>query len=327
MSGTSNFPQAVDNYTPLVDGVDVIQADDENNSYVAHNKTQTFIGSSGAPQSHNTDLLAQIFGAKEVLGTIQLSYVDQGTIRASAGIVVCENGTGTLRKLRKNTSTVNITFADLDTGSEQASTRYYVYAVADATATTVTFKISTNPTTPSGVTSYKRIGHFFNDASSNIVQKSVTSEISWKLAQIVEKRYSDAITISYAEIPSDDTIPQSTEGALAMTVEITPKKPTNVLVVEHGYWTSTTPMSGMIVCIFKDSEANAAAVWNEIQAASHSYGSYKQSFYYGAAGGVNEISFKLRIGSGGFTINGAGGSRRFGGAGYSFMRVKEYEPS
>ena len=46
MAGTSNFPTAVDNYTPLVDGVDVIQADDENNSYVAHNKAQTFIGAS-----------------------------------------------------------------------------------------------------------------------------------------------------------------------------------------------------------------------------------------------------------------------------------------
>lgn len=327
MAGQSNYPQSVDNYTPLVDGVDVIQADDQNNSYVAHNKAQTFIGASGAPQSHNTDLLAQLFAAKDILGTIQLSFIDVNTIRTSIGVVLCENASGTLRKLRRNLSTVNITFADLDTGSEQANTRYYVYAIADANATTVTFKISTNASAPTGVTTFKRIGHFYNDGSSNIAQKSVSSEVAWKLAQIIEKKYTDAITVSSNSIPVDDSIPQNTEGTLVMTVEMTPKKSTNVLIIEYGYWTSTTPMAGIVAAIFKDSDAGAVAAWHEIQAASHSYGSYKQSFYYGPAGGVNEISFKLRLGSPGFTINGAGGSRNFGGVGYSFMRVKEYEPS
>lgn len=106
---------------------------------------------------------------------ITLSYSSSAAITASTGGVACSNSDGSVRKMRNNTSTTNVSFADIDTGAEASSTTYYVYANCDADATTATFKISANATTPTGVTSYKRIGSFYNDASSNI--STVTSDL------------------------------------------------------------------------------------------------------------------------------------------------------
>lgn len=99
-----------------------------------------------------------------------LTYSSATTISVTAGEVMCSNSDGSVRKMRQNTSAVNVTFADIDTGAEASSTTYYLYAVADADATTATFKISASSTAPTGVTYYKRLGSFYNDASSNISQ-------------------------------------------------------------------------------------------------------------------------------------------------------------
>ena len=75
--------------------------------------------------------------------------------------------------MRQNTTATTVTWADIDTGAEAASTTYYVYAVADADATTATFMISANSSTPTGATYYKRIGSFYNDSSSNITMGAI----------------------------------------------------------------------------------------------------------------------------------------------------------
>ena len=92
---------------------------------------------------------------------ITLSYSSATTVVASTGGVVCSNSAGTIRKFRNNTAETNITFANLDIGTEDDDT-YYVYASCDAVATTAVFKISLSSTEPDGVTSYKRIGSFIN---------------------------------------------------------------------------------------------------------------------------------------------------------------------
>lgn len=97
-----------------------------------------------------------------------LSYSSGATIVVSTGGIVCADSGGTTKRLRANTSTTNVTFADLDTGVEASNTTYYVYATCDAVATTAAFKISASSSSPSGITYYKRIGSFLNDSSSNI---------------------------------------------------------------------------------------------------------------------------------------------------------------
>lgn len=99
-----------------------------------------------------------------------ISYSSATTVSVSDGEVMCSNSGGTVRKMRQNPSATDVTFADIDTGAEEASKTYYIYAVADADATTATFKVSLSSTTPTGVTYFKRIGSFYNNSSSNIEQ-------------------------------------------------------------------------------------------------------------------------------------------------------------
>ncbi len=100
----------------------------------------------------------------------KLEYVSTATFYVKAGGVVCSNEAGTTNRIRRNTANTTVTWADIDIGSEAVSTTYYVYAVADADATTFTVKISTSATKPNGVTYYRRLGTFYNNSSGNIEQ-------------------------------------------------------------------------------------------------------------------------------------------------------------
>jgi len=100
---------------------------------------------------------------------VKISYASASSLSVSAGQVTCDNSERTIRKFRENTSATTVSFSDLDTGAE-ANDTYYVYAVADTSVTTFTIKISLSSTAPSGVTSFLKLGQFYNNSSSNIEQ-------------------------------------------------------------------------------------------------------------------------------------------------------------
>ena len=99
-----------------------------------------------------------------------LTYNNSTTITIGAGEVSAWNGSASL--FLQNTSPVNATTANLDTGSSfSASTTYYVYAgTSSSTASTATISISLNNTTPSNLTYYKQLGYFTADSSGNIAR-------------------------------------------------------------------------------------------------------------------------------------------------------------
>lgn len=171
----SAYPTSVDNETPLVDGTDYVEANNVNKTYLDITAVETFVGASGATQSKNTDVLTFLQGLNPM---ITLSWVDVDTIQASAGVVLCANSGSSVKVLRKNTSTTNITFSDIDTGARATNTVYYVYANGDASATTVTFKISASSSTPTGVTNYRRIGTFKTNGtgSGQIIEGSIYND-------------------------------------------------------------------------------------------------------------------------------------------------------
>jgi hypothetical protein len=72
------------------------------------------------------------------------------------------------QKLLEISSPTNVTFSDLDTGVEAASTWYFIY-LAETNDTTVTV-LSTNQFTPVGYSVYRRVGTVYNDASSDFNQ-------------------------------------------------------------------------------------------------------------------------------------------------------------
>ena len=172
----SAYPTSVDNETPLVDGTDKIRASTSINlAFLDITSVQTFVGASGATQAKNTDVLTFLKGLNH---TITLTWVDADTIQASAGVVLCAKADNSIKVLRQNTSTTNITFSDIDAGARATNTTYYVYANGDASATTVTFKISSSSTTPTGITNLRRIGTFKTNStgSGEIMEGSIVND-------------------------------------------------------------------------------------------------------------------------------------------------------
>jgi len=90
-----------------------------------------------------------------------------------AGNLSLPNSAGTVVRYGHNTTTVNVPWSVLDTGSEESSKTYYVWAVLDADATTFTIKTSLSSSAPASSTYYRKLGRFYNNASSSI--ENVTS--------------------------------------------------------------------------------------------------------------------------------------------------------
>lgn len=98
-----------------------------------------------------------------------LNYSSGSTLTASAGEIAVSNALGTVRLFLQNTGSSNITFSNIDTGSEASATTYYVYCgTSTVTDASCTFYISLSSSAPTGVTYYARLGSFVNDSSSNI---------------------------------------------------------------------------------------------------------------------------------------------------------------
>lgn len=104
-----------------------------------------------------------------------LTYATAATVTIGVGEVTCYNAAKTIKRMRRNTSTVTITLpasgasgSSLDTGNAAISTWYHVYAVADADATTFTGICSASASAPTGYTYFRYLGSFYNNAADNI---------------------------------------------------------------------------------------------------------------------------------------------------------------
>lgn len=128
-------------------------------------------------------------------------------------------------------------------------------------------------------------------------------------------------------IPVDDTIPQNTEGDEYITLSITPKSSSNVLIINCllNISTSASGTVNLIAALFQDSTANALnAGWCTSVAANSPNQVHIQHIML--AGTTSATTFKIRAGggsSGTLTINGAGGSRYLGGVLMSSLEIIE----
>jgi len=161
----ATFPNAKKTFSAIVNGVTKLVASLFNTPYDEIEAIETFIGATGGgAQSYAESLTNLLFDYRR---GCRVQYKSAADIYVRAGAIMITDASGN-RRPRRNTSDLTVTWANIDTGAEEASTVYYVYAVADASATTFTVKISKSATTPTGCTFYKLIGIFYNDASSNI---------------------------------------------------------------------------------------------------------------------------------------------------------------
>lgn len=138
---------------------------------------------------------------------------------------------------------------------------------------------------------------------------------------------SGAVATGSTTIPSDDTKPQITEGDEYMTLAITPKSATNVLVIEVIAFVSYSAAVSVNGAIFQDSTADALAAG----AIRNTVGTEMNMLvvrHTMAAGTTSATTFRFRAGgdsAGTLTFNGSGGARRFGGITCSSMVITEYK--
>lgn len=149
-----------------------------------------------------------------------------------------------------------------------------------------------------------------------------------RTGDIVQNRYTStgASATGTTVVPSDDTIPQNTEGDQYMSLAITPTNVINRLVVEAVAHLANSAAGGNIIgSLFQDSTANALA--SHFLTYPTAGGVYRLSAGYDMpAGTVVSTTFKFRAGgdaAGTTTFNGSGGARRMGGVMGSYMRVTE----
>jgi hypothetical protein len=322
MPGTTQYPELVDNNVELTDGVDIIEADNVNDAYAALDAIETFMGASGAPQTKNTDVMAFL---ESVLPDMRIVWKDVNTVTVKAGRIYCKKSDGAIRVLRRNIEDVDVTFADIDTGARAVSTTYYVWAIADASATTVSFKISASSSAPTGGTLVALVGGFATNATGagEIIQSSVWSHGNGAVVQMENYSRADRVTCA-ATIPSDDSIPTFAEGSLVLTLVITPKSATNILRIDINL-IAQGGVVAFTAALFKDASGTDAAIAGATAEITNGYSGNLSFTHWMVAGGIAPITFKVRLGnsSGTTYLNGNGTARKLGGVCFSSITVTE----
>jgi hypothetical protein len=135
-----------------------------------------------------------------------------------------------------------------------------------------------------------------------------------------------AVATGTTTIPFDDTIPQNTEGTQFMSLSITPKSATSILVIEVCAYLTSSVAIGIPGSLFQDSTASALAA--ALTETTTSGGGESLNFtHIMTSGTTSSTTFKFRAGPTGaatVTFNGSGGGRIFGGVMASSMRITEY---
>lgn len=129
-------------------------------------------------------------------------------------------------------------------------------------------------------------------------------------------------------IPSDNTIPQNTEGDEYMTLAITPGNASNILEITVTALVASTAVTTETVALFQDTTANALAAVGQVVPAA----GFTQTITFThtmTAGTTSSTTFKIRIGGGAVnttTFNGSAGTQRYGGVCASSIIIREYTP-
>lgn len=136
-----------------------------------------------------------------------------------------------------------------------------------------------------------------------------------------------AVATGATAIPADDSIPQSGEGNEYMSQAITPRRATNLLVIESNWvGTNGTGANTLTTALFQDSGANAIAASVAYTAVSGALVNIRM-LHSMTAGTTSATTFKVRAGAATaitVTFNGSAGSRLYGAITKSSLVIREY---
>lgn len=196
-----------------------------------------------------------------------------------------------------------------------------VFQVIDGQPAWVTNPILLLPT----IADLTNIQHDHLDAQSGGAIGSTVGEV----VQVVNVQ-NNTLSTGTTELPTDDTIPQNTEGDEIMTLAITPLDAANILEFECvAFMASTTAANAIALALFQDATASALAVGAESLFHANELQNVVLKFQM-VAGTTSSTTFKIRAGGGNVsevvTINGVNGARLWGGVLVSSMTITERTP-
>lgn len=165
----ADYPSSVKNFSVLYDGTDKVIAAHPNDRGGEITAIETLIGAFGTGQGNVTSLKTLL---ADFIRRCLVEYKSAGDIYVRMGEIAIPNVAGDIR-WRRNISDLTVNWANLDTGAEASSTVYYVYACADNNGTTFTVKISTDSAAPTGMTFYRKLGSFYNNASNDVDKETI----------------------------------------------------------------------------------------------------------------------------------------------------------
>lgn len=134
-----------------------------------------------------------------------------------------------------------------------------------------------------------------------------------------------AVATGTTVLPSDDTIPQITEGDQYLTVAITPRSAASKLRVDVVFVGTISIAGTLTVALFQDATANALAATAVTQGAAGEMQTVTLTHYM-TAGTTSSTTFRIRAGPSGAgttTFNGTAAARRYGGVMASSITVAE----
>lgn len=152
--------------------------------------------------------------------------------------------------------------------------------------------------------------------------------LSWGAGVCVQRVSTEtgAVASGSTTMPSDDTIPQNTEGDQYMSLAITPNNTNNILMISVIVMSSSSAIQNETAAIFQDSTAGALAAFNSPVYAAGNAGCFAFNHIM-TAGTTSATTFKVRVGrqtSGTITFNGSSGARLLGGAMASSIIITEW---
>lgn len=153
----------------------------------------------------------------------------------------------------------------------------------------------------------------------------ITNALNGTILQIATNTV-NAVTDCNVNIPTDNTIPQNTEGVEVVTVSITPISATSTLYITASAWGSTSASTTVSMALFVDSTADALAACTVASVAGAANGSI---FHTVTSGSTTSRTYKLRCGTNAantwYVGGNSAGTTLFGGVGFVRITVLEIE--
>lgn len=156
-------------------------------------------------------------------------------------------------------------------------------------------------------------------------------DTTWRRTAVINTSFfiDASVTAATAQIPNDDTPPQSNEGIRAISVTHTPQNVNNRLLITAQINMSVNVSNEVyIAALFQDAGASAIQVSTSYSSVGSELSSVPLQFIV-TANTVSPTTFSIRAAgedSGTVTLNGQGGSRKFGGVLAHTIMVQELPP-